>query len=197
MRAFGVVSGISAGFGRRGLPVLALLATVPAASVATSPHAARWEPGASCPPTAPFLAMPGAAPLLRVPSALRASLLDHFDADASASLAGWRLDLNGDGVPDWIVWAVGPACGGTGNCAAALVDGGNQRVLGTFVASAVLVLPRRNAWPEVHAFTALGEADVARQAWTATGGIYQSGRTHQLDRASFSTEIARYCALRR
>lgn len=181
--------------GGPGLALLALLATLPSAPNDTPRYDSRCLPGNPCPTSSPFVSMPGAAPSLRLPAALYASLRERFDLDSSATFAGWLLDLNGDGVPDWVVWAPGPGCGGTGNCAAAFADGRDQRVLGTFVASALLISPKRHAWPDVRAFATLGEATVTGATSTTRGGAYRAGRPRRMARAAYVAEIARYCVL--
>lgn len=183
--------------GGPGLALLALLGTLPSTPNGTPPYETRSLPGNPCPMSSPFVSMPGAAPSLRLPTALHASLRERFDLDTSATFAGSRPDLNGDGAPDWVVWVLGPGCGGTGNCAAALADGRDQRLLGTFVASALLISPQRHGWPDVQAFAALGEAAVTSATWTTRGDAYRTGRPRRMARAAYVAEIARTCALGR
>lgn len=178
-----------------GLALLALLGTVPSSPSDTPWYETRCSPGTPCPTSVPFVSMPGAAPSLHLPTALRASLRERLDLDSSATFAGWRPDLNGDGVPDWVVWALGSACGGTGNCIAALADGDDARVLGAFVAASLLITPRRGTWPDVESFATLGEATGVRESWVARDGAYQSSRSRPMGRASYAAEIARFCVL--
>jgi hypothetical protein len=183
--------------GRRRLGWLALLGTLSSSPAGSSPHGVSVASSAVCPASAPFASLPTVAPPLSLPAAMLASLRERLDEVRGATFAGWRTDLNDDGVADWVVWALGSACGGTGNCVAALADGRDGRLLGAFVASALVVAPQRHGWPVVQAYAALGGEDVARRTWTLEREEYREGSLRRMKRATYAAEIRRYCSLRR
>ncbi len=106
-----------------------LLAGALLAQPASRPHVA---------PPPPWVLENGFAVPLNPPNRVRAALTlwDGFDGDV---FAGAAVDLNGDGVEDYIVIGRTEYCG-TGGCPYGLIDGATGARLAQIFADAIVVL---------------------------------------------------------
>ena len=78
------------------------------------------------------------APVVAVPRAIR-TRLDALEYNERDSIRGVSVDLNGDGVTDYIIQSAPSLCG-NGGCRYAIFDGATRREVGQLFGSPVYVL---------------------------------------------------------
>ena len=123
------------------------LITLVAIGLLASPGLALGQ----APPSPPWaLSMDDAVPI-RVPAAIRNNLdLEYEDTD---SIRGVLVDLNHDGVTDYLIQAAPSLCG-NGGCPYALIDGVTGRSLGEVFGNPIYVLPAQgNGLPTLASYS--------------------------------------------
>ena len=123
------------------------LTTLVAIGLLGSPGVAPGQ----APPNPPWaLSMDDAVPI-HVPAAIRSTLdLEYEDTD---SIRGVLVDLNHDGVTDYLIQAAPSLCG-NGGCPYAIIDGVTGRTLGEVAGNPIYVLPTQgNGFPALASYS--------------------------------------------
>ena len=81
-------------------------------------------------------------------------------------------DMNGDGVPDYLIAAHPNLCG-TGGCPYLLVDGKSVRTIGEFFGTVALLEQKINGYPAIQAMTKLDNTAVTVSTYVFDGKIYR------------------------
>ena len=116
--------------------------------------------------------------VIRVPTAVRQQLgdLEYEDAD---SVKGVAVDLNGDGVKDYLIQAAPTLCG-NGGCPYGIFDGATGKELGQVFGSPLYVRAEKtHGFPVIETYSHLsaGSGTFTRYAFDGTAYAVSSTRT--------------------
>jgi hypothetical protein len=110
-------------------------------------------------PTTPWSLRIGRIP---VPGAFGPGAAAYLDYEDGEPIDGVVVDLNGDGVNDYLIVSANRMCG-TGGCAYLLYDGASEKRIGEFFGDPLIVRPKgARAYPDISTYTHL----------TVRSGIY-------------------------
>lgn len=94
-------------------------------------------------------------------------------------------DLNGDGVPDYLIVASPVICG-TGGCPYVLVDGKSNRAIGEFFGAIALIDQKINKYPVIQAISKLDIAAVTVSTYVFDGRYYRLTASSVLEERGIS-----------
>lgn len=150
---------------------------------------ARIAQGQSA-PTGPWaLGLEDVSPV-SVSAAIRDQVQDLEYADTD-SLRGVVVDLNADGVPDYILQSAPSLCG-SGGCQYALVDGKSGHALGQLFGN-VLYFQKEMApgFPRIAVYSRLSAASGSYTAYAFDGGAYGVQSTRTVENGALDSLLAR------
>jgi hypothetical protein len=128
-----------------------------------------------------------------VPQAVRGQL-DDLEYEATDTIKGLAVDLNGDGVNDYVVQAAPSLCG-NGGCPYGLFDGATGKALGQIAGSPLVVRPENaHGFPIIEAYGHLNAESATYTTYTFDGTAYVATLTRTLQGAPLDSLEA---ALRR
>jgi hypothetical protein len=140
--------------------VLAVSSTVTALGQAQSPPKPPWGIG-----------LQSVSPI-DVPADIRRSVGDDLEYDVGEPISGVTVDLNGDGVRDFLLQSAPSLCG-NGGCVYVVCDGATHRKLGEFFGSPLYVRAERtHGYPNVATYGHLSATSATYTEYSFNGSSY-------------------------
>lgn len=134
--------------------------------------------------------------VVAVPSATR-DQLDDLEYDDTSSMQGAMVDLNGDGVKDYIIQSAPSLCG-NGGCDYAIVDGASNKSLGTIFGGTLVVGgAAAHGFPVIETISHLSAESVTDATYAFDGSSYVQTSTRVVSGASLDSLDTRLGALPR
>ena len=144
------------------------------------------------PPKAPWRLESHSTTLIAIPAAIRLAAVDLEYGDAEP-LKGVVVDLNEDGVHDYLLQSAPSLCG-NGGCAYVLCDGATGRKIGEFFGSPIVVrAERRRGYPDIETYSQMGagSGDHAEYGFDGAAYVVTARRTVEGETAARLLETLR------
>ena len=141
--------------------------------------------GAPSPPWG--VVMDGVLPI-SVPAAIRSQLdLEYEDTD---TIRGVLVDLNDDGIRDYLIQSAPSLCG-NGGCPYALVDGATKKQVGQVFGNPLYILTvKMHGWPIIETLSHLSAESASLTKYSFDGTAYVVASTRQVQGATLDSVVA-------
>jgi hypothetical protein len=104
-------------------------------------------------PKPPWGLEPQSTTAISVPADIRRSVGAELEYDEAEPIKGVAVDLNGDGINDYLLQSAPRLCG-NGGCVYVLCDGATRRKLGQFLGSPIIVRAERvHSYPNIATYS--------------------------------------------
>ena len=126
-------------------------------------------------------------PSISVPASMRDKLdLEYEDTD---TIRGVSVDLNGDGIKDYVIRSAPSLCG-NGGCPYALFDGATGKELGQVFGNPLYILAKKvHDWPVIETLNHLSAESANLTTYTFTGKAYVAASTRQLEGTTLDSVV--------
>lgn len=136
------------------------------------------------PPAAPWAFTQQSAIVVRVPATVRRAAGADLEYDETEPIKGAALDLNGDGVVDYLLQSAPSLCG-NGGCVYVLCDGKTHKKLGEFLGSPLYVQAQRtHGYPRIAAYSHQSAASATYTEYSFDGTAYVVASTRTVEGAA-------------
>ena len=133
---------------------------------------------AQAPSKPPWGLEPQSTTPISVPADIRRAVGFDLEYDEAEPIKGVAVDLNGDGIKDYLLQSAPTLCG-TGGCIYVLFDGATRKKLGQFVGSPLIVRAERvHGYPNIATYShqSVGSGDYTNYSFDGTAYVVTSTR---------------------
>ncbi|MEO8679961.1 MAG: hypothetical protein ABI665_12985 [Vicinamibacterales bacterium] len=140
------------------------------------------------PPKAPWALEPQSTPSLSVPADLRRAVGGELEYDDTEPMKGVAVDLDGDGIEDYLLQSAPSLCG-NGGCVYVLCDGATRRKTGRFFGSPLVIQAERtHRYPNISTYSHLSAGSGAFTDYQFDGTTYVVTSTRVLEGAALERQ---------
>ena len=135
------------------------------------------------PPKPPWRLEPQSTTPTSVPADIRRGAGMDLEYDAAGPIKGVAVDLNSDGITDYLLQSAPSLCG-TGGCVYVLYDGATRRKVGQFFGSPLIVRAERvHGYPNIATYSHLNAGSGTYTNYGFDGNAYVVTSTRVVDGA--------------